>query len=368
MPNPNADPVVARPPWRRSYGQWQISRMRDVRAVLGDAGTRPDNLSIKALSRFCESRGIEVPMMTAFLTLLARSLRRPNDEERHDAIAVTRRLTETLPMLDMRTRLATLAGAGGMTADATTAVLGSCILPWRSAALSVNADLCQKIEDGLLHLLVTIERSDVSELAALEPQAAAIFDDLSRLTPEQGRGLEIPVRNLVSPAFLAIQPLSRMGVSMLAHLADHPDLQETLRDRPALRQGYLREVERFLASIRYVTRQIGPGGLDLGDVQLPPRCLVILDLVAANRDPDLWDEPQMFCLDRARQQTATFSFGSLACTGGQLSRQFLGRLLDTVLETTRLSLPQASDGPDRIPSRWSLIRGYDMCRLRFSAL
>ncbi|QLQ20230.1 MAG: hypothetical protein HZT43_18960 [Exiguobacterium profundum] len=64
--------------------------------------------------------------------------------------------------------------------------------------------------------------------------------------------------------------------------------------------------------------------------------------------------------------TASFSFGPLACTGSQLSRQFLAGLLDAVLQTVRLSLPAPGDEPDRRPTDWSIMRGYTLCRLRFA--
>lgn len=368
MPNPNLDPMTVGPPWRRGYGQWLVSRNRDVRAVLADPNTTTDDLSFKMFSRFCAEYGIPDDVLTV-LRILSRAHRTPNDAERLDSIAVTKRFQETLPPQDLHAPLTALTASGGMKADVMEHVVHRCIAPWRADALGIDAALGQKIEDSAVGLLTVIERTGFpDDVATLGPQVTGFMRELSALKIGWAGGQKMPLIHLVAPAFLAVSPLSNTSGLMLAHLADNPDLQETLRGQAELRPGYLREVERMMNAFRYTTRQIGPAGLDLGDIQLPPRCLVVLDLAAANRDPDLWQDPDTLRLDRPRQQTASFSFGPLACTGSQLSRQFLSRLLDAVLDTARLSPPPPAETPARVFAQWSITRGYDLCRLHFAAL
>lgn len=342
--------------------------MRDVRAVLSDPATTVDLLTPKAIARIIAQQGIMPEKTLAIMQVFGRAHRRPNDAERLDAITVTKLLHCALPGLDLNATLAGLASSKGTTADTMDAVLRPILSTWRAAALGIDADLGQRVEDGLLQVIVAIEQHGLANLALVEPLANAVTRDLAELDAKRCKARDMPITHWVSPAFLAILPVAYTGVSMLAHLAEIPDLQEKLRVRPELRPGYLREVERLMNAFRYGTRQIGPAGLDLGDAWLPPRSLVVLDFAAANRDPALWDDPDLCLLDRPRQPTATFSFGPLACVGGQLSRQFLGKLLDAVLDTARVSLPALGSRPDRRPTNWSIARGYAMCRLHISEL
>ncbi len=366
--DPNTDPIIAASPRRRGYGFWLVSRMRDVRTILTEPATTVNLVAPKAIAREREQRAITADATLAILRVVARVHRKPNDSERLDAIAVTKKLQAALPDRDLRSPLAALTVRGAIAADAMAAVLRPILMQWRAAALGIDAGLGQKIEDGLLRLLLCIEEEGLGHFESTEHLARETAADLAACEAMRSQLRDMPIMHWISPAFLAIIPVAYTGVSMLAHLAENLDLQEELRARPELRPGYLREVERLLNAFRYATRQIGPGGLDLGDAWLPPRSLVVLDLAAANRDPQVWDAPDLWRLDRPPQPTAAFSFGPLACTGGQLSRQFLARLLDAALETARLSLPAPGATPDRIPARWSIARGYTMCRLRFEAL
>lgn len=366
--DPNTDPLLVGLPRQRGYGQWIVSRMCDVRAVLTDPTTTVDMLTPKAIARFLSQQEITLDQTLEIMRIIGRAHRVPNDAERRDAIAVTRLLQGTLQDLDMASMLGALALAEGRTVDVMADLLRPMLAAWRATALAIDRDLGQRIEDGLLAMMLAVERHGPSDLAPVEPLARAVMQDLTLLEKTRGAAREMPITHWISPAFLALLPIAYTSVSMLAHLADTPELQDALRARPELRPGYIREVERLMNSFRYGTRQIGATGLNLGDAWLPPRSLVVLDFSAANRDPALWQEPDICLLDRPRQPTATFSLGPLACVGGQASRQFLSLLLDAVMERVRVSLPRPGPEPDRLPTQWSITRGYRMCRLCLSSL
>lgn len=187
--------------------------------------------------------------------------------------------------------------------------------------------------------------------------------DLAELENTRRQGRDIPILHWISPAFLAILPLSYTAVSMMVHLAENRDLQTALRDKPDWRSGYLREVERLMGAFRYVTRQIGPKALSLENTRLPPRSLVVMDIAAANRDPLIWDDPASCRPLRQSFPSATFVSGPLACTGGQLSRRFLALFLDAVLETVQLGPASQTHEASRRASGWRMMRGFDMCKL-----
>jgi hypothetical protein len=366
--DPNADPLLVGLPRQRGYGQWIVSRMCDVRTVLTDPTTTVDMLTPKAMARFMSQQGVTLDQTMEIVRVVSRAHRVPNDTERRDAIAVTRLLQATLHDLDMTSPLGAIASAEGHTADVMADLLRPILGAWRATALAIDPELGQRVEDGLLTMMIAVERHGPNDLAPIEPLAVAVMQDLALLERARGKAHEIPIMHWISPAFLALLPIAYTSVSMLAHLAETPELQETLRARPDLRPGYIREVERLMNSFRYGIRQIGATGLNLADVWLPPRSVVVLDFSAANRDPTLWQEPDTCLLDRPRQPTATFSFGPLACVGGQASRQFLSLLLDAVMQRVRVSLPHPGAEPDRLVTQWSITRGYRLCRLCLSSL
>lgn len=364
--DPNADPLRVGLPKQRGYGQWIVSRMCDVRTVLTDPTTTVDMLTPKAMARFMSQQGVTLEQTMEIVRIVARAHRVPNDAERRDAIAITRLFQGTLQDLDMASALGAIASAEGRTVDVMADILRPMLGAWRATAVAIDPELGQRVEDGLLAMMIAVEQHAPNDFAPIEPLAVAVMQDLTLLAKTRGKAHEMPVTHWISPAFLALLPIAYTSVAMLAHLAETPELQETLRARPELRPGYIREVERLMNSVRYGIRQIGATGLNLGDAWLPPRSLVVLDFSAANRDPALWQEPDTCLLDRPRQPTATFSLGPLACVGGQASRQFLSLLLDAVMQRVRVSLPQPGAEPDRLVTQWSITRGYRLCRLCLS--
>jgi cytochrome P450 len=71
----------------------------------------------------------------------------------------------------------------------------------------------------------------------------------------------------------------------------------------------------------------------LHDTQLEPGDKVMLLLAAANRDPDVFEEPDNFCPDRANvRQHLAFGFGAHLCAGNHLARAELRIFLETLLE------------------------------------
>jgi len=366
--DPNSDPIVVGPPKQLGYGQWLVTRMRDVRTVLVAPETTVDLLTPKAILR-AQQRDAECNESTlAILHTIGRTHRQPNDAERRDAIAITRLFQSTLADQDLQVTFTTLRRPEGATVDVMNAVIRPILGAWRATALGIDSILGQRIEDGLLSLILELEKQGIQDLALVEPLATAVLQDMSLLASHCDIAREMPVQHWISPAFLAILPLAYTSVSMLAHLADSPELQGHLRLHRERRADYLHEVERLMNASRYLRRQIGAHGLDLGDVQLPPRSLAVLDCTAANRDPEVWPNPDLLQLDRAAYPSASYAFGPLGCTGAQLSRVFLVKLLDAVLDLTMICTPVESQAGDRLDAQWSMMRGYRSCRLMLRAL
>ncbi|WP_164736585.1 cytochrome P450 [Pararhodobacter zhoushanensis] len=356
------DPIESRAPHRIGFGKWRVSRMADVRGVMSDAATTVDLVLSKRLALECQRQNqTDASLLTVFGAVL-RAHRVPNDAERRAANALTKRLAEQVPDLDvagfLRDRI-TCRTTIEVTAGLVRPLLGRL----RATAFGLDEALANATEAQFAQTLYDIDELGIDDLSRLQSRAAEAFALLEQLDVQHSTCGDIPALHWLSPAFLALRPLTHLTVNMMCNLAETPDLQERLRAEPALRAPYLLEVERLYGSLRYVWRQSGAQPLELGDVTLPPGSLVLLDLVSANRDPAVWDEPDTLRLDRPRAVTASFAFGPLGCTGALASRLFLARVLDALLDGWRVSLPASAAEARCELATWSVIRGYERCPL-----
>ena len=117
------------------------------------------------------------------------------------------------------------------------------------------------------------------------------------------------------------------AVGILVHfLAEHPDLQQQLRDRPSLLPTAIDEILRIhgplVANRRITTRPVEIGGrkLDAGE-------RISLIWVAANRDGRVFEDADAFRLDRDPAQNLLYGMGIHVCPGASLASLEL-RVLD----------------------------------------
>ncbi|MCV7345665.1 cytochrome [Mycolicibacterium rhodesiae] len=117
-------------------------------------------------------------------------------------------------------------------------------------------------------------------------------------------------------------------------LAGHSELQEQLRNSPELLGGFIEETLRleppFRAHYRHVLRDT-----DLCGVRLPADSRVLLLWGAANRDPEHFEAPDEFRLDRPNSKAhLSFGRGAHFCLGAPLARLEATTVLRLMLERT----------------------------------
>lgn len=117
-------------------------------------------------------------------------------------------------------------------------------------------------------------------------------------------------------------------------LATDPDIQRRVRETPELLGVFIEETLRleppFRAHYRHVLRDT-----DLAGVALPTDSRVLLLWGAANRDPDHFEAPNEFRLDRADNKGhLTFGRGAHFCLGAALARLEAATVLRMLLERT----------------------------------
>lgn len=130
-------------------------------------------------------------------------------------------------------------------------------------------------------------------------------------------------------------------------LAEHPDLQQQLRDDPTLVPAFVEEAVRLESPFRYLLRSV-PADTTLGGVDIPADATLLLFWSAANRDPDEFDHPDDIVLDReVPRHHVAFGRGIHHCVGAPLARLEARVVLTRLLaETASITLD-----PDHRPRR-----------------
>ena len=111
--------------------------------------------------------------------------------------------------------------------------------------------------------------------------------------------------------------------NLLWRLLEVPERWEAVKADPSLIEVAVEESLRFdspvLGLFRTPTRD-----LTLHGVTLPAKQKVMLLFASANRDPEVWEDPDSFRLDRdpetIRRHLMTFGFGAHYCPGAALAR------------------------------------------------
>ncbi|OBI10452.1 cytochrome P450, partial [Mycobacterium scrofulaceum] len=103
-------------------------------------------------------------------------------------------------------------------------------------------------------------------------------------------------------------------------LADRPEVQQRIRESPELLGSFIEEVLRYEPPFRGHYRHVWRD-TTLGGVEVPGNAHLILLWGAANRDPEHFESPDEFRLDRSNAKGhVTFGKGVHFCVGAALAR------------------------------------------------
>ena len=81
----------------------------------------------------------------------------------------------------------------------------------------------------------------------------------------------------------------------------------------------------------------------LGGLDIPKGAVMNVCLPAANRDPKVFSDPDVFDIDRKKVRHVGFGFGNHVCVGQHLARLEMTRALNSLLDR----LPNLRLDPDR---------------------
>jgi cytochrome P450 len=120
--------------------------------------------------------------------------------------------------------------------------------------------------------------------------------------------------------FAGAETTRRQLTAAVQLLAEHPDDWERLAAEPELLPNAVEEILRHRGIISGLTRK-AEEPVERDDLRVPAGGRVLLAFDFANRDPDRFDEPDAFVLDRPDAHAhLTFGWGPHLCVGAGLAR------------------------------------------------
>jgi cytochrome P450 len=116
----------------------------------------------------------------------------------------------------------------------------------------------------------------------------------------------------------------------LWHLATHPDDRERLVTEPELLPTAVEELLRVYSPVTMA--RLATEDVTINGVTIPAGSRVLMNFPAANRDPDVFPDPDTVVLDRAQNRHAAFGIGIHRCAGSNLARMEMQKALSVFLE------------------------------------
>jgi cytochrome P450 len=118
--------------------------------------------------------------------------------------------------------------------------------------------------------------------------------------------------------------------SAIWHLATHPDDRRRLVEEPELLPTAVEEFLRVYSPVtmaRLATEDVAVNG-----VTIPAGSRVLMNFPAANRDPEVFPDPDTVVIDRALNRHVAFGIGIHRCAGSNLARMEMQVALAAFLE------------------------------------
>lgn len=203
----------------------------------------------------------------------------------------------------------------------------------------------------------------VIEARRLEPQDDVITELVQSELEEGGHRHLLSDDEILGFARLLLMAGSgttwrQLGILLVALLRD-PDLLDAVRDDRELLVRAIDEAVRWEPTDP-IFRRRAMRDVDLCGVAIPAGAIVEMNLGAANRDPERWDEPHRFDPHRPARTHLGFAGGPHVCLGMHVARAEMNVAMSAVLDRLpglRFD-PEAPDvriiglehrGPNRVP-------------------
>lgn len=162
--------------------------------------------------------------------------------------------------------------------------------------------------------------NEIFDLRRAEPQ-----DDLiSGLVAVEEAGDRLSQQELLSMIFLLLvagheTTVNLIGNGMLA-LMEHPDQKRMLIENPGLIKTAIEEMVRYSSPVETTLTRWAYEDVTLRGQTIPQGDMIMISILAANRDPEVFADPDRFDITRDPNRHIAFGGGIHYCLGAPLAR------------------------------------------------
>jgi cytochrome P450 len=175
-------------------------------------------------------------------------------------------------------------------------------------------------------------------------------DLLSGLIHIRDEGQQLDHAELLAMIFLLLVAGHETTVNLIGNgtlaLLQHPDQLQKLKENPSLIKSAVEEMLRYNGPVETTTLRWAFEDTEISGVRIPQGDIVLVSLLAANRDPEQFTDPDRFDIARENNKHIAFGSGIHFCLGAPLARMEGAIALNTLLAR----LPTLSIDPAVIPT------------------
>ena len=214
--------------------------------------------------------------------------------------------------------------------------------PWQpEEALRASREFTAYLEEIVKQRRAAPSDDILSELCTVEVEGERLSDE--------------EIFSLVRLLFPAGADTTFKGLGSLFWAAlTHADVAGSLATDEALRNAVVDETLRWEPPIALQPRASGDRAVSWYGAEIPAKAPMLFAIAAANRDPEVFAEPQRFDPSRKSRNSMTFGHGEHFCLGSHLARR--------EMEVATAALFQRCPGlrltaPERVEVVGAILRG-----------
>jgi cytochrome P450 len=141
--------------------------------------------------------------------------------------------------------------------------------------------------------------------------------------------------------------------SVLMHFEQHPEMRRQLEQDRDLIPDLIEEIVRIYSPATAHARRV-TNDVEFGGVQMHKGDWTLFVNMAANLDPDAFDDPESIVLDRNRAKSTAFGWGVHRCLGLHLARAILRLEIEALFDL----IPDYRIETDKVVRSTHMGQGY----------
>lgn len=198
----------------------------------------------------------------------------------------------------------------------------------------------------LVHLAGLLDHAELADDGLIRRLLDAEIDG-DRLTREE------VLLNCLNLAIAGNETTKNATTGGLVAFSRNPEQWQLLRRHPELLDSAVEEILRYTSPVQHLTRTV-TSPRTLAGTDLNPGDLLCVWVASANRDEEVFAEPDAFRIDRDPNPHLAFTAGKHFCLGASLARLEIRLVFESLL--SRVESIHLRDAPGRKPT--NLVMAY----------